>query len=384
MSSRVAVVGIGWSGFREVSPELSYKELMYAAAVRAYEDAGINPIKDVDSFITVAEDFHEGTSIFDEYTPDQLGAVLKPMQTISGDGLHGLATGYLLIKTGQFRIVVVEGHSKASNIKTLPEVTGYAQDPVINRPLRINSEFIAGLDMSRYLFESGTTREQCAAVVCKNKKNALMNSSAPYGGDFCLNEILGSEPIAWPLGIAEIAKHSDGAIVMVLADEETARALTDNPVYILGVGWCNGSASLEYRNWGSLPYITKAAQMAYKQSGFINPAGIIEFAEVDDTYAYKELQSLESLGLYAPGEAGARTIDGDTQPDGLLPVNVSGGSLGMGHLLDATGLSRALEIVLQLRGIAGARQLNNVEIGLAQSWRGVPTTSGAVVVMSNS
>lgn len=384
MSSRVAVVGIGWSGFREVSPELSYKELMYAAAVRAYEDAGINPIKDVDSFITVAEDFHEGTSIFDEYTPDQLGAVLKPMQTISGDGLHGLATGYLLIKTGQFRIVVVEGHSKASNIKTLPEVTDYAQDPVNNRPLRLNSEFVAGLEMSRYLFESGTTREQCAAVVCKNKKNALMNSSAPYGGDFSINEILNQEPIAWPLGIAEIAKHSDGAIVMVLADEETARALSDNPVYILGVGWCNGSASLEYRNWGSLPYIETAARMAYKQSGFINPAGIIEFAEVDDTYAYKELQSLESLGLFAAGEAGARTVDGDTQPDGLLPVNVSGGSLGMGHLLDATGLSRALEIVLQLRGIAGARQLNSVEVGLAQSWRGVPTASGAVVVMSNS
>lgn len=384
MSGRVAVVGVGWSGFREVSPEYSYKEIMYDAAIRAYEDAGINPIKDVDSFITVAEDFHEGTSIFDEYTPDQLGAVLKPMQTIPGDGLHGLATGYMLIKTGQFRVVVVEGHSKASNIKTLPEVTDYAQDPVINRPLRLNTEFIAGLEMNRYMFESGTTRDQCAAVVCKNKKNALMNNSAPYGGDFSINEILNSDPIASPLGMMEAAKHSDGAIVFVLADEETARAITDSPVFILGMGWCNGSASLEYRNWGSLPYISKAARMAYEQSGFTNPAGIIDLAEVDDTYAYKELQSLESLGLFATGEAGFRTLDGDTQPDGLLPVNVSGGSLGMGHLLDATGLSRTLEVVLQLRGIAGARQLENVEIGLAQSWRGIPTTSGAVAVLSNS
>jgi acetyl-CoA C-acetyltransferase len=70
-------------------------------------------------------------------------------------------------------------------------------------------------------------------------------------------------------------------------------------------------------------------------------------------------------------------------PYGDLPVNVSGGALGWGHLLDATGLARALEVVLQLRGEAGARQLEDVNVGLAQSWRGVPTTSGAVAIFSN-
>jgi acetyl-CoA C-acetyltransferase len=86
MNEPVAIIGVGWSGFRPVTPEVSYKELMYAAAVRAYADAGVDPRKDVESFVTVAEDFHEGTSIFDEYVPDQLGAVLKPVQTIAGDG----------------------------------------------------------------------------------------------------------------------------------------------------------------------------------------------------------------------------------------------------------------------------------------------------------
>src|SRR3990170_1950257 len=99
MNERVAVVGAGWSGFRPVSPDLSYNEMMYAAAVRAYQDAGVDPRRDIQSFITVAEDFHEGTSIFDEYTPDQLGAVLKPMHTITGDGLHGLATAFMMVKT---------------------------------------------------------------------------------------------------------------------------------------------------------------------------------------------------------------------------------------------------------------------------------------------
>ena len=105
--------------------------------------------------------------------------------------------------------------------------------------------------------------------------------------------------------------------------------------------------------------------------------------ETDDTYSYKELQHLQALGLCGFGEAGKLTEEGVTQSDGDLPVNVSGGSLGCGHLLDASGLAHVLEVVLQLRGQAGARQLPDVHTGLAFGWRGVPSTSGAAAVLSN-
>lgn len=383
MNERVAIVGVGWSGFRPVTPELSYKELTYAAAVRAYADAGVDPRRDIESFVTVAEDFNEGTSIFDEYTPDQLGAVLKPMHTITGDGLHGLATAYMLIRTGQFNVVAVEGHSKASNILTLPEITAYAQDPVINRPLRFNSHFIAGLEMNRYLYETGATQDQCAAVVVKNRRNALTNPSAPYGADLTVDDILAGPVLSWPLGSRQAADHADGAIVMVLASESAAWQLAGTPVWILGAGWCSDSPSLENREWAQAVYARQSARMAYRQAGFSNPKQVVDLVEVDDTYAYKELQALEALGFYRSGEAGIATEEGATQPDGEIPVNVSGGSLGIGHLLDATGLARALEVVLQLRGEAGSRQLDGLEVGLAQSWRGVPTASGAVIVMGN-
>ena len=123
--------------------------------------------------------------------------------------------------------------------------------------------------------------------------------------------------------------------------------------------------------------------MAYRQAGISNPVQVVDFAEIDDTYAYKELQALETLGFCRRGESGGLTLEGYTAPDGELPVNVSGGSLGWGHLLDATGLARTLEVVLQLRGQAGQRQLDDVEVGLVQSWRGVPTTSAAVAILSN-
>ena len=383
MSERVAIVGVGWAGFRPSTPDQSYKEMIYEAAVRAYSDAGVDPRRDVQSFVTVAEDFHEGTSIFDEYTPDQIGAALKPVHTITGDGLHGLAAAYMLIRTGQFDLVAVEGHSKASNLLTLPRVTAYAQDPVLNRPLRLNTHFVAGLEMNRYLYETLTTLEECAAVVVKNRFNALNNPLASYAADLDLEEVLGGAPLAWPLGIHDAAQETDGAVVMVLASAEKAEALTDLPVWILGMGWCNDTPTLESRPWGQAAYIQRAAQMAYRQAGIRSPLQAVDFAEVDDTYAYKELQALEDLGVFRPGQAGELTAEGMTYPDGDFPVNVSGGSLGVGHLLDATGLARALEAVLQLRGQAGARQLEEVEVGLVQSWRGVPTTSGAVAVLAN-
>lgn len=383
MHERVAIVGVGCTGFRSITPETSYKEMIYQAAIRAYNDAGVDPRRDIDSFVTVAEDFHEGTSIFDEYTPDQIGGALKSVHTITGDGLHGIATAYMLIRTGQFDIVAVEGHSKASNIKTLSEVTAYAQDPILNRPLKLNSHFIAGLEMNRFMFETDTTQEQCATVVVKNRFNALKNPFAPYGANLSIDDVLSAPVLSWPLGAREAAEHSDGAIVMVLAEEQKALSLSDKPIWILGTGWCNDSPSLENRDWARAIYTENAAFMAYKQAGISNPLEAIDIAEVDDTYAYKELQALEALGFCSDGEAGTITLEGFTSADSGLPVNVSGGSLGMGNLLDANGLARALEIVLQLRGEAGSRQIENISLGLAQSWRGIPTTSGAVLILAN-
>jgi acetyl-CoA C-acetyltransferase len=383
MNERVAIVGVGWAGFRPRTPDLSYKELIHEAAVRAYTDAGVDPRRDVESFVTVAEDFHEGTSIFDEYTPDQLGAAMKPVHTITGDGLHGLATAAMLIQTGQFDLVVLEGHSKASNVLTPDTITAYAQDPVLNRPLRLNTHFVAGLEMQRYLHESEASLDQVAAVAVKNRRNALKNPLASYGADLSVEEVLSGPPLSWPLGMHETARHADGALVMVLASESRALALSDKPVWILGLGWCNDSPSLESRDWADLPYLRKAAGMAFRQAGIRNPWNEIDFAEVDDTYAYRELQSLEALGVCGFGQAGALLEDGALDPGGEFPVNVSGGSLGVGHLVDATGMMRALMAVLQLRGEAGAYQLDEPEIALVQSWRGVPTTSGAVAILSN-
>ena len=382
MSNGVAIIGIGFTSLQPSTPHLSFKELMFEAAQKAYLDAGVQP-SEIDSFVTCAEDLNEGLSIFDEYTPDQLGAVQKPMHTLTQDGLHGIADALMLIRSGIAEIVVVEAHSKASNIETPGWLADYALDPIYNRPLGFNPHAVAGLEMNVFLHESGLRAEHCAQVAAKNRSNALRNPIAAYPLAATPMYVESSPCVSYPLREAEIAEKADGCAVVVLASDKRAERARSKPVWVRGVGFANDSATLESRDWARAEYVRIAAKMAYRQASIENPRDIRLF-EIDDTYAYKELQHLIALGVYSDGTEAARSVEaGETRSDSNVPVNVSGGALGMGLPLEASGLYRVVEVVLQLRGQAGARQLPDVRLGLAQSWRGVPTTSGAVVIMGS-
>ena len=379
MSDRVAIVGVGTTPPRPLSPELSYRELTFDAATRAYADAGIT-YREIDSFVSVCEDLHEGTSITDEYTPDQLGAVLRPVQTVPGDGLHGVATALMLIRSGIADRVAVEAHCKASNILRHDEVLLMAFDPVYERPLGANAHYVAGLEMRRYLHDTGTLEEAVAMVVVKNRRHALANPIAPYGALLGPDDVLASPPVCEPLRELEMSTYVDGAVVLVLASEEAARR-SPKPVWVRGIGWISDSPWLAMRTWSEASYAAMAAEMAYRMAGISSPAQEIRFAEVDDTYAYKELQHLEAAQLAPRGGAGRMALDGETRRDGRLPVNPSGGSLGMGYCFDTTALYRTAEAVRQMRGEAGRCQVQDATVGLVLSWRGVPTQTGGALVL---
>ena len=379
----MAVVGVGHAGFAPITAGLSYKELMFEAAQRAYDDAGVDPRADVDSFVCCSEDFLEGTSIFDEYVPDQLGAVQRPVHTVAGDGLFALATGLMLIRSGLASVVAVEGHSKVSDVRSLGAIEAFALDPVFARPLGASVLAVAALDMNAFLERTGLTEEHCAMIASKNRTNALDTPRAAYPAQLATEDVDDSTPVCWPLRELEVARRADGCVVLVLAAEERVRDLTEAPVWILGAGWSSGSPTLESRSWGEADAVTRAAAMAYRQAEIGDPADEIDLLEVDDTYAYRELQCLEALGLGAAAELGALLEDGELDPDGDLPVNASGGSLGQGNLFEANGLVRALECVEQLRGEAGERQVEESYVAVAASGRAIPSTSAAVAVMAN-
>ena len=379
---RVCIVGIGYTPFRPTSSDVSFREMIYRAAVMAYQDAKIEP-KDVSTFISVSEDFTEGTSIFDEYVPDQLGATLKPVHTIAGCGLTAVCSAFLQIQTGMFKIAVVEGHSKASNILNKHIVDSFALDPIYIRPLRVNPISIAALEMNAYLNKTGLTEVHTSLIVEKNKKQGIKNALAPYGENIDRDAVLNSEYISYPIKEKDVSLYSDGAIVVVLADESTAKSLTSEPVYIRGVGWAQDTPNIEMRDLSKAVYSEIAAQKAYRMAGIKNPKKEIDFAEIDDTYSFKEIQHIQSVGLAQPYEIGPMIEGGYFCFSSELPVNPSGGALSCGNLYDANGLRLVVESVLQLRGRAGERQIKNAQTALLCSWRGIPTASGAVVVLSN-
>jgi acetyl-CoA C-acetyltransferase len=176
---------------------------------------------------------------------------------------------------------------------------------------------------------------------------------------------------------------ADGAAVVVLAAEEAAKELRSDPVWIKGTGWASDSPSLETRDWENTTYAALAAKQAYRHARIEDPTRDIQLAEVDDTYSYKELQHVEALGLIGNRKAHELLEQGSFDTEGELPVNPSGGSLGMGHTLEMSGLLRVTEVVQQLRGKAGLHQVDGVQTAVAQAWRGIPTTSGAVVVLGS-
>ena len=378
---RIGIAGVGITPFRPSTPEFSWKELMYDGAQRAYADAGIDPRTDVDSFITCAEDYYEGFGIFDEFTPDQLGAVLRPMHTVGGDGIQGLANAFMQIRSGLADVVVVESHSKASDILTFNGIVAHGLDPIWNKPLGGHPNYVAGLEMDAFLRSSGNTAKDCARIGAANRQAALRNPIAAYGSRVTEEQVAASPDLWAPLRQLDAAQIADGCVVLVIASEGAARKMAAEPVWIRGIGWASDSPSLETRDWISPAYARLAAAMAYRLAKVRRAAGAFDLAELDDKYSYKELQHLETLGLARKGQAGRMARRDDLGPGGTLPTNVSGGSLGCGNVLDASGLHRLAEAALQLRGDAGPRQVDGARNAIVQSWRGIPSATGGVAIL---
>src|SRR5271157_5371094 len=167
---RVGIVGVGFEGFRPAITDISTRELMFQAASRAYSDAGIDPRKDVGSFICCTEDLWEGWSIADEMVPDQVGGARRPLFTVAGDGIIGIGHAAMHIRSGVADVVAVEAHSKVADV-------------------------LDGLEMNAFMARTGIGRDEISLAVQAEKRSALRNGRASYGAKLSIKEISGAEPI---------------------------------------------------------------------------------------------------------------------------------------------------------------------------------------------
>ena len=229
----------------------------------------------------------------------------------------------------------------------------------------------------RHMYQYGTTREQLAAVAVKNHANGALNPLAHMRKVITMEQALKGKPIADPLTVYDCSLISDGAAAVMIAPLERAHEFTNKPVRVLGIAQTSDYVALDRKaDITVLTAVVSAAQKAYKMAGVT--AEDIEFAEVHDCFTIAEILATEDLGFVKKGEGGPYALAGHTGLKGERPINTSGGLKSKGHPVGATGTGQICDLVLQLRGEAGERQLARHSLGLAQNLGG----SGATAVVT--
>jgi acetyl-CoA C-acetyltransferase len=219
------------------------------------------------------------------------------------------------------------------------------------------------------------TEEQMAKVSVKNHFNATKNPIAQSPKVITVEDVLNSRKIVEPFKFYDNCLYTEGSSAVILASEDVARKLTDKPVWITGIG-----ASVDYVMPGNRPNIytfessREAARRAYKMAGITDPIKQLDLAELHDAFTGTEIMAYEDCFFCEEGQGGTLIDDGTVMPDGVLPVNLSGGLIGCGHAVGATGIMQTIEVALHLRGEAGERQRKNARRGLIQSIGGTLCT----------
>ncbi|MCG2867435.1 MAG: thiolase domain-containing protein [Vulcanisaeta sp.] len=382
---RPAVIGAGLTLFRRRLLETP-KELAWIAAKQALEEAGLT-LKDIDCVVIgSAPDTFDGVHMKGEYLADGAGGVNKPVMRVFVGGATGVMVpiaAWWHVASGHCKTVLAVAEEKMSDsdIPHPQAVFRYIWDPVTEVPLQPNLIWIFAMEMHRYMYKCGVKKEDIALVSVKNKRNALDHPAAQVAANITVDDVLKSEVLVWPVQLLDISPVSDGAAAFVVASEDIARRQTDTPVWIDGVGWALDTTSWTNRDLAFPEYANVAAQMAYRMAGITNPRKEIDVAEVYDPFDYKELHHMEGLGLAKKCEAPILTREGVTQRDGDLPINPSGGLLGVGNPIAAAGLMKVAEIYWQLAGKAGKRQVKKpVYTGLAHAWGDLMQASTVVVM----
>jgi acetyl-CoA C-acetyltransferase len=314
------------------------------------------------------EQEHIGALIADCAGLSRLHIPSTRVEAACASGGLALRQAVLAVASGYQDIVIAAGVEKMTDVSSGIAVDALASAADREWECFLGATFpalyamMARLHMVRY----GTTHDQMAMVAVKNHHHGNLNPIAQYHMEISVEDVNRSPMVADPLHVLDCSPISDGAAVVVLAPTEMARKFSDAPIEVIGSGQASDTLALhDRRDLTTLDATVHAAQRAFQQAG-MEPRQV-DVAEVHDCFTIAEILAIEDLGFVEKGQGGAATEEGLTALGSSLPVNTSGGLKACGHPVGATGIKQAYEIVLQLRGEAGMRQVDGAEIGLAHN-----------------
>ena len=353
----VSVIGAGMVRFGKFK-EKSLAGIAWPAVKRAIDDSGV-----AKSDIEAA------------YCGTALGGMMSGQRILKTIGLTGLPIvnvenacsssssafreAWIAVASGLYDVALVIGVEKLTKF-------GGGTLPLEREDFEVAHGMVMpalyGMRAKRYMHDHGLTGEQLAKVAVKAHDHGALNEDAQYRNRITVDEVMAARPIADPFTLLHCCPSGDGAAALVIAADSVAARYSAKPVRVLASELASGKYMTGFRDMTTPEITVRGAGEAYEMAG-IGP-GDVDVAEVHDAFTIAELLYYEALGFCDRGDAAGLLEDGETSLGGRIPVNPSGGLLSKGHPIGATGAAQMVEIVRQLRGECGARQVEGARVGL--------------------
>jgi len=357
--TQVHVVGVGMTRFGK-HPDSDSTDLGAAAFLEAIQDAGIDPRVIESAYVGhVFQGMVTGQRILAQV--GLAGLPLANVENACSSGATAIREASLAIRAGENDVVVAIGTEHLTS-RFSGALTPDPSDP--EAAVGATMPGVYAMRATRYMNDFGMTREQLALIPVKNKKNAAHNPLAHFRKEITVEDVLQSRPIADPLQLHDCSPVTDGAAAVILMSDKAAKKYANGRGIRLAASTLrSGSVDVEPTAMTFEPLTWATAQEAYEKAG-IGPDEV-DFAEVHDCFSIAEVLRVEGLGLFESGSYPSAVERGEADINGRLPINPSGGLLGKGHPLGGTGVAQVVELVRQLRGEAGDRQIEGAKVGLA-------------------
>lgn len=386
----VYVIGIGITSFTRLEYPLS--EIAAYPAMMAMKDAGTREIDHLYVANMGSGRVNHQTGLASAVV-DTLSLTPAGAETIENGPASGgsaVKTGYAAVASGLHDVVLVTGAERMREVNNLDATDFVATltHPIAEHIYGVTLPSLAAMFTRLYMEKHGVTERHLAMVAVKNQNNALRNEFAHLQQHISVEGILESPEamtnnpyVSEPLRFFDCCPVSDGGACVILASEDVAKALrerragamasrTDRPlVRLAGVGQATDTHAVHEReDPAELPSVRRAAALAFERAG--RTPQDVDVAELHDAFTILEIAESEECGFFPRGEGHLALERGETKLGGRLPINVSGGLKGRGHPVGATGVAQAYEIVHQLRGEAGERQVEGARVGFTCNFGG--------------
>jgi acetyl-CoA C-acetyltransferase len=373
----VIILGVGMTKFG--ISKLSMKEMFAEAAMDALSESNLEA-KNMEALFVgnVLGDFEESQINIAPFLAAEIGmrveAPATRFENACASATVAIRHAVLMVASGIYDLVIAGGTERTAIMGTPLATKTFAMGSHSEYERFTGITFpgvfgmVAHQYAAKYDIPLDVLKQSMAATAVKNHRNGTLNPLAHFRKEITIDTVLGSAMIAHPLQLFDCCPFSDGAAAVIIANASKYKDRIAKPVFVIGSGQATAGPLYRQKDLTRMVAREAAIKCAYDQAG-IGPADV-DVCELHDCFTIAEIVASEALGFFEFGEGAAAVDRGDTSLGGRIPINPSGGLKAKGHPIGATGAAQVYEIVKQLRGECGERQVKDARVGVVDTLGG--------------